>query len=386
MKTVFICFFPAWPPTSGAAAVSYACAKHWPGERTLLQLADPSGRQVTKDNVDVVSMHGSHSRLGKLIAVARCAHTIVTHCRAAQPDLIVLEGASWVGYHWYLLRLLRLAKLRARIFYHAHNVEYILRKSQHGRIVQLLTRLCERSVVRHVDVATAVSEVDQRQFASLYGAMPLLLPNGVDLDSCSPTQSMTTITEEIKRKYGLGGGPLILFMGLYQYRPNTEAVDFLVKEVMPCLVQCHPNASLAIIGGETPYREPWLINPGCIPAEEVAPFIRACTVGVAPIFSGSGTRLKILEYMAAGLPVVATEKGAEGLGLLPDVHYLRAELSTDFVRQLGEVLLDGSSATELALRTQRIVKERFAWDRIVAAFLDKADPPEGYQTQTTATG
>jgi len=93
----------------------------------------------------------------------------------------------------------------------------------------------------------------------------------------------------------------------------------------------------------------------------VAPYLKRASVCVAPIFSGSGTRLKILEYLAAGRPVVATPKAAEGLAVEHGRHLLLAD-GTAFAEALVRLARDRGYAEALAQAGRELVATRYSWD------------------------
>lgn len=366
MKLVFVCFYEAYPPSSGAASVSWNVAKHAQGLKVLIQLGKVVRLKQMVDGVTIITLKGaSDSKWRKISGFYSRIQRITDTIRRANPDVIVLEGASWVMYHLMLIREIRRQQPQAAIVYHSHNVEYVLRKEKHGRLVTGLTRWAERQVIQKADLTSAVSEVDIRLFEELYGIRPELLPNGVDTDV------FDQVTEDdvyaVKSQYGLDGNT-ILFTGSYLYRPNREAIDFLIKKVMPKVVQSCSSAKLGIIGGDVPYKRPWLISPGNIPHEELPEFIKACDVGVAPIFSGSGTRLKILEYMAAGIPVVATSKGAEGLAVESGHDLLISDNEKDFASNIAKLLRDRNIASSLAESGKNLVSARYSWKTIMDSF------------------
>jgi glycosyltransferase involved in cell wall biosynthesis len=361
MRTAFICFYEAYPPASGAASVTYNCARYSPGERFLIQSFVHQQDDKTVDGVHILSFPWPAGRIEKLAQLRRRTDDIAKMCKQIGPDVIVLEGASWALYHWLLMRRLR-RQGAARIVYHAHNVEYLLRQQKHGALVCAITRWAERKVIRGADLVFAVSEVDQRQIEALYGRRPEILPNGVDADRFGSVPPAAV--DAVRSKYGLAGN-VVLFMGLYAYRPNTEAVDALVREIFPAVRRQFPDARLAVIGGEIPYREPWLIAPGQIPFEELPAFVSACRLGVAPIFSGSGTRLKILEYLAAGLPVVATPKGAEGLDLQDGSHLRLASPSAAVAQAIVELIENPANAVQLGRAGQERVRSQYSWPIIM---------------------
>ncbi|MBR2658003.1 MAG: glycosyltransferase [Loktanella sp.] len=127
-----------------------------------------------------------------------------------------------------------------------------------------------------------------------------------------------------------------LFVGHLGYAPNTVAVKRLVKRIFPGIRTAHPAAKLEICGRTPPK---WLkkllsgqpsitlvANP-----ESLAPSYERASVALIPLTEGGGTRLKILEAMALGVPVIATKKAVEGLDVVPGQTFLEAETDADFV-------------------------------------------------------
>jgi len=366
MRQAFVCFFPAFPPESGAGRVSYDLARFVPGESILIQLGSVDADWLDSTGLRVIQFaQGWDGRWGKLGGIFRFVRRIVERLEATQPDVVILEGASWVLYHWWLLRAIRKRLPRVKVVYHAHNVEYLLRSDRHGVLVPKITRFAEGALLRAVDHAFAVSDADRDAFQSLYGTRPSLLPNGVDLSQFADVSEDAIAA--CRERYGLGSST-ILFMGSYAYPPNREAIDLLVNEVMPRVLERRPDARLAIIGGEVPYRRDWLLSPGVIPDEWVAPFVSSCALSVAPIFSGSGTRLKIIESLAAGVPVVATPKGAEGLHLVGEGGLLLRSSVSGFIESITGLLDDCDYRCGLRMRGAGRVARLFDWRGIAENF------------------
>ena len=379
-RITVISFYEAYPPASGAASVSYNLAKFWPGDALLVQLGNSYQRLVTNDGVRVVTLAGAtESRRERIKRLPHLIRRIAEEIARAHSPVVVLEGASWALYHWMLLRAIRREAPQTKVIYHSHNVEYLLRAQRHSRAVAILTRWAERWLIRNADIATAVSEVDQDHFTRLYGVRPMLLPNGADVARfANPDAGRVGC---LKKLFHLDRHTL-LFAGFYSYGPNREAINFLVRFVMPALREQYPSATLALTGGGAPYREPWLKNVGSIPYNDFPSFVAACGIAVAPIFSGSGTRLKILEAMAAGLPVVATEKAAEGLPLTNRKNILFASNAAEFVGCIVELFEYPVHAAALAKRATSAIAQ-FSWPTIVKGLepvIYKDEPPRAAES------
>jgi glycosyltransferase involved in cell wall biosynthesis len=140
----------------------------------------------------------------------------------------------------------------------------------------------------------------------------------------------------------------LLLVGNLSYIPNIDAAEWLVREVLPLL----EGASLTLAGSsarevETLGDENRLVRiAGKVP--DLAPYYAASSIAVAPLRTGGGTRIKILEAFAHGVPVVATHLGAEGLDVEDGVHLLLADDPVDFAAQCRRLLVDPAFARSLA--------------------------------------
>lgn len=144
----------------------------------------------------------------------------------------------------------------------------------------------------------------------------------------------------------------ILFVGHLGYRPNRTAVAELARRIMPRLRRRRPEARLHVCGrAPRPSLARLLAREGARltadPIDLSAAYSRAAAVAI-PLREGGGTRIKVIEALAIGCPVVATVKAVEGLGLVPDHHYLRAETADGFADHLATLLADREAAHALA--------------------------------------
>ncbi|MGB9004425.1 MAG: glycosyltransferase family 4 protein [Candidatus Aminicenantales bacterium] len=364
MKVAIVAPYPVFPPASGVAVVAYNFAKYLAGEKTLIQLSDEAVDGPIEKRLLLCSIRPlSHHPWIKALFMPRVFWSFWRRVRRLNPDLIVLEGGSWALYYYVLYFLYnRFSRLRARVIYHAHVVEFIQRRQKNSRAVALLTEWAEGRLLKECDLAFAVSEHDAALMEEKFGIRPLLLPNGVDV------QKFDAVTREevnqVRLQYGLQDR-LALFMGMTTTKPNKEAIRFLLDEVFPVVVRKYSEVKLALIGGAVDFKANWLINPGNIPARDVPAFIKACDISVVPIFSGSGTRLKILESWAAGVPVVSTTKGAEGLAAVDGKNLLIADRADDFIEKIVLLLKKPQLGKKIAIEGKRLAQQRYSWPMIL---------------------
>jgi len=366
MKTAVISLYESFPPVCGAASVTYNLTKYTPWEKYLIQVSGKKDFSLKDNDISLINLRIFLDN-GPLKGIYLFSQfrNIIKKLKQIKPDIVILEGASWTVYMIILFYLIKFYRIDARIIYHAHNVEFLLRRQKNNIIIALVTKWAEGHLVSKANVCTAVSEEDAVHFERLYEAKPLILPNGVDIDVFESVPDVQI--EKIKSKYNLTEKN-VLFMGLTTFKPNKEAIDFLVHDVFPYVVKRCPEAKLVIIGGKVKHKRRWLLNPGLIPFEEVPAFVKACDVGVAPVFSGSGTRVKILEYMAANKPVISTTKGAEGISVKAGETIVIADTADTFAENVLCLLKETDFAEKIGREGRELVRAYYAWPKIMKDF------------------
>jgi glycosyltransferase involved in cell wall biosynthesis len=232
---------------------------------------------------------------------------------------------------------------------------------------QLTWLKLRRYISRVLDVfgsTTVVSETElgivERNFPAQREKVSIL-PNGVDLSAY----------QDIK----INRRPRhLIFSGSFSYIANYEAMQWFIGKVYPMIREQIPDVHLISTGDHANLPLPSLENvtlTGYV--DDIKSLIASCDVSLAPIWSGGGTRLKILEAMALGTPVVATSKGAEGLLAKNGKHLLIADDPKNFAEQVINLLLRESLREQLSSNATRLVKDIYDWQVIMPHFLRLVD-------------
>jgi MoaA/NifB/PqqE/SkfB family radical SAM enzyme/glycosyltransferase involved in cell wall biosynthesis len=254
--------------------------------------------------------------------------------------------------------------LRVRSAVVQHNVEWD-RLEEFGVDVRWI-REVELGALRAVDEVIAVSADDRRRMAAA-GVPPekmTVIPHGVDVAGLG-----AGLAGGVRGKYGIPPGvPLCFFHGTLHYWPNTEAVRLLAERILPRLRARRPDLHLLVAGLSPPryYESPGLVFAG--PVDDLADCIAAADVCVCPVEAGGGTRMKLLEYMAAGRPIVSTTKGAEGIACTDGVELLLADGADPFADAVDALLGDPGRRARLGAAAARFAS-RYGWDAIADAYL-----------------
>ena len=256
------------------------------------------------------------------------------------------------------------------IVYDAQNVESVLRYRLLGdseiglRIVRHGTAV-ERELCRRADLVLTCSHEDRDLFHRLYDipfSKCLVMPNGTFVGA-APRQSAR---REKKRRLGLDDKPVAVFLGS-RFPPNDEAAVFICSNLAPAL----PSVTFAICGGVgsaidcdslARQRIGNVRVTGILDDSACCEYLGAADVAINPMFSGSGTNIKMFDFMAAGLPVISTPTGARGINLSGSaLHVCEA---SEFARALEKVLADKQYARRLGDTARRLACESYSWERL----------------------
>jgi glycosyltransferase involved in cell wall biosynthesis len=161
----------------------------------------------------------------------------------------------------------------------------------------------------------------------------------------------------------------VLFMGSLNWRPNQDALRLMLDEILPILRQAEPALRLLVVGRNPP---DWLRQRAeQSPAVELAanvpdvrPYLARATVMSVPLRIGGGSRLKILEAMAAGTPVVSTLVGCEGLATRHDVHLRIGDTVAEHAAQLLEAIRQPQRSRAISDNACELVRQQYGWESL----------------------
>jgi len=218
------------------------------------------------------------------------------------------------------------------------------------------TRLIEQNLGRYVHAVWACSEVDRNELATPNGIPGYVIPNGVD-----------TAFYSYDDRAQKADAPYLLFSGWLGTRANDDGVRFLVNEIWPLILRRYPEMRLLIVGGGASGDLKQALQgvrqvevSGQVP--DVRPYFKQASIALVPLRIGSGTRLKILEAMSQGSPVVSTRKGAEGIEVLDGDNILLADDPEKFAQAVSRLLADRALFDRMRATARKFVEERYDWD------------------------
>lgn len=216
-------------------------------------------------------------------------------------------------------------------------------------------RRFELEAARRAARVLTVSAPEQTYFQRAAAGRVALIPNGVDCD------------RHVFRTW-LPPGPRILHMGSLDYTPNVDGFNYLVQDILPHVR--HEGATLTVIGSNPRPSIAETVRRAPVPTElagqveATLPYLEQARVLVVPLRFGGGTRLKILEALAHGVPVVTTSVGCEGLDVEHERHVLIADDPHDFALAIERLFRDDDLCMNLAISGRQLVESRYDWKAI----------------------
>jgi len=250
-----------------------------------------------------------------------------------------------------------------------HNVEWD-RLAEFGHEVGRI-RAVEQALLAAADEVIAVSADDRRRMvaAGLDPARVTVVPHGVDFDRFAAAAADPSAGATVRARLGLSPDqPLLFFHGTLHYWPNTEAVRFIAEQLLPRLVATRPTLRVLIagMGAPTYYAHPAIHFAG--PVDDLAAHIAAADLCLCPVTAGGGTRMKLLEYMAAGKATVSTTKGAEGIPYTAGRELEIAD-GVDAQVEAVEALLEDPARRAALGQAAATFARRLDWGAVTAPYL-----------------
>lgn len=355
--------------------ITFACPTEggrWPSELDAVQPLFQQALLFPNESFDALSPARTASLFDRLSRLARY------HGHLREPALVrwyrspqgaqVISDACREGFDLvWVERLISIGllprNLGCRVILDLDDVQYRklghrLRRTGPGLrtvldLVEFLKlRRMERGLVRHGPHEYVVCSALDKRILGGDGRI-WVVPNGIEM----PTEPAWRPAE--------GEDPSFVFVGAMSTEANADAVRFFVRQILPLIRRVIPRVRTLIVGSRpTPEVQALhdgqsVVVTGTVPAVE--PFLQDATMSVVPIRFGGGTRIKILEALAHGVPVVSTRIGAEGLEVEHGRHLLIADTPEEFADACVALARDGGRRSALSREGMKLVQERYDW-------------------------
>jgi glycosyltransferase involved in cell wall biosynthesis len=270
---------------------------------------------------------------------------IVAHSYHVAPLALDAFGPLWIDFHNLDSELWRRMGESA-----PSRLARAFARAQAPRVSRV-----ENALVSRAAGISCVSQREAELLARLAPQVPrIVVPNGVDLDRYSFRAEPAP--EEI-----------VFYVGDLTWPPHAQGMAWFHREVWPLVARTRPAARAEVVGRGAPPGEDGrfaFLGEG----DDTRPHWARAAVAVVPLLAAAGTRLKILEAAASGVPVVSTSVGAEGLDLVNGAEIRIADGAADFAGAVSELLGDPEARRRQAFAARRTVEGRYGWASIGRSF------------------
>jgi glycosyltransferase involved in cell wall biosynthesis len=220
-------------------------------------------------------------------------------------------------------------------------------------------RRLEREALQQVDATVVFTERDRRALAPPAAAGSIFtVPLGTDI----PARPLDPMGAE---------PPSVVFVGNFTHPPNVDSATSLLTEIVPLVRRAVPGLQTFVVGPRPPPRLRRIADASTFvtgTVDAVDPYLERASVVVAPVWSGGGMRVKVLEALAAGKALVATPLALEGLDLAPGEHVVVANTTTEFAHAIVELVEDRERRRRIAVSARRWALANLAWDTAVPRY------------------
>ncbi len=261
----------------------------------------------------------------------------------------------------------------ARVIFRSHNLEYMiwqrmaqgesnLAKRTYFKLLSRQLRDYERRVLGRMDGIASISKEDAQRYRNLGCDVPIrTIPFGMDIEGA-------------KLNGKDAPSPLRLFhLGSMDWLPNREGVDWLLNEVWPLLLEKQPEATLYLAGRNMPeeFFERDIRNVHVLgEVTEALSFMNEHGIMLVPILSGSGIRVKIIEGMALGKPIVSTRVGAAGIEYTDRENIMIGDSPSEFAESINELVETPRLRDHIGRQARTLVEEKYDDRRIISQLIE----------------
>ena len=286
-------------------------------------------------------------------------------------DIIQIEDSFMAHYQEYLpagwqgKRILTFIDIAYRQYDRIYRIETKLLRKLRLWLYSRMMYKWEPRYAGNFDLSVTMSDIDRDLLLSRNSRLNITtIPNGVDTHEFQPLPMP------------VDGSKNLIYVGNMSYRPNADAVTYFCEEILPLIHQKIPDVQFWIVGNQ-PLPEVFDLQNEYVHVtgrvEDVQPFYQQSSVCVIPLRAGSGTRLKILEAMALGRPIVSTSVGAEGIDIKDGDNILIGNDPQTFADHTVHLLQDQAAWQRIATQARQFAVDNYDWDSITDKLLKTFD-------------
>lgn len=424
MRVLWVGHFPPFPPKGGASQRSFNMLKEVarfsqvdfvalaPKSRVLsyYSIYEDGLRDIERNlarychEVELVEYGLKSRKFNKIVQAAKSLFTLSPYDEISlrSSEFAQRVDALLATNHYDIIYLDTLglcqylpSGVREKVILNHHNIEsdMLSRRSQlaGGALLKRYfasqatkTVRLERRVTKQVSVNLVCSSLDKQRLAQISSCKVEVVPNGVDTHYFNRKEPYAP--DKVKGS---------IFAGGLDWYPNAAAVEFIVQEIVPVLGGSSQGYPITICGkGSNKSLEraasnsPNVVAAGFVP--DIRTYLESAALYLCPINDGGGTKLKVLDALAMGVPLIASSTACEGIEVQEGVHVVYAETPRDYQEAIDQLMSSPRKRVEMSEHGRMLIEKQYSYGvigkRIEAIFHSLADVGAGAQSQVDVAG
>lgn len=303
---IFISLYQSHPSYHGASDITSNFFKKWKNKnKKIIQISN----NIIK-NKKIINVKKKNGFFGTLINIIIITLITRKELFKYKKKYIVIEGASWIGYIYLLIKLIKLLIKDIKIIYHAHNLEYEVRKLKNYKLISFLSFYLEKLTYKNT-TGTSVSNQDKKFIKKNYFKNTILFENFIN-----PEKPKKISNLNLKKKN------YVLFCGSYSYWPNKFAIDKIIKE-KKIISKKFKKIKFVFTGKDYPLNnDKDILNLGIVSKKHLVWLYKNCLFFYAPLPKAPGTKIKIIEAIYYGATVICSKNAIRNISRLKDINFL----------------------------------------------------------------
>ena len=336
-------------------------------------LCSKNNYEISDEEIAKIYTYTEYTFFGKTLIILRdlnvnFIHNLIRVIKEEKPSVIQITYSSGILATILLVQILR---KKIIVVYDAYDVQSEVAKNIFDENHSLFERwiaywyisFLEKLVCKYADYIISVSSRDKKFFTEKYKVdkqKVIVIPSG----SCLFDINLG-LREQMKNRYGIDSNKIIVFFhGIYSHIPNREAIEIIINYIAPKFEQTNKDVLFLLAGNKLPVFENKNVKSiGFV--EDLHSLLSIVDIAIVPLIHGEGTKLKVFDYMMAGLPIITTNKGAEGIEIENGKHALITNSPDErFIEAIEYLLIHKDEKMKLAKFAKEFAEDRYEWGKI----------------------
>jgi len=361
-KTAILCFYQVKHANHGASEVSLGIYNCWPSKnKKLFELRD--WHLYINQNYKIqLFFQYINSYFIKPFSILFIILSVLSFLKKKEHNFVIVEGASWIGFSFLTIKVIKFFRKNTKIFYHSHNVEYDVRRRKNSIIISFISKILEKKVFQISDYASVVSSIDAERIKYLYNINPIIFENGIDIERLK-------INHKFKKKFP---NKYIIYSGSYSYSPNKIAIDYLINKVLPYFKKKNYNIDLVLTGKNFPnsINKNKIICKKNLKKNILNYYIKKSYFIILPLQQAPGTKIKVIENLILGKTIIGTKFAFRGIKVKNNSKNLIIYKSfRDLCRKIDFFIRNGKTIDQRSSNIRNFYIKNYSINNIIKKFI-----------------